>query len=68
MDFWSSLGGMVQLELCSADPAGAVTALGKQGVMVYQAEYLDTLRLRFLIPRKQRKTVFYLAEMRGDTV
>lgn len=68
MDFWSSLGGMVQLELCSADPAGAVTALGKQGVMVYQAEYLDTLRLRFLIPRKQRKTVFYLAEKRGDTV
>lgn len=68
MDFWSSVTGMVQIELCSADPMGTVTALGKQGIFVYETEYVDALRLRFTIPRKQLKRLLQAAEKRGDTV
>lgn len=68
MDFWSSMAGVVQIELCSADPMGTVTALGKQGFFVYETEFVDTLRVRFLISRKQLKPLQRLAEKRGDTV
>lgn len=68
MDFWKSLGGMVRLELCSADPMATVTAAGKRGISLYETEYLDTLRLGLLLPRRQLKAFVRLAQNRGDSI
>lgn len=68
MDFWKSLAGMVRVELCSADPMATVTAAGKRGISLYETEYLDTLRLGLLLPRRQLNAFVRLAEKRGDSV
>lgn len=35
MNFWSSLSGMLEVRLTSADPAGAISAINQAGIEMF---------------------------------
>lgn len=66
MDLWTSLTGMVGVELTSADPSGAMRAVNDAGIVVYYARQDGTLTLRFGIRRSDFKMLRAIAKRRGD--
>ena len=66
MDLWTSLTGMVGVELTSADPAGALSAVNAAGITVYYARQTGDLTLRFALRRSDYKRLQALARRRGD--
>ena len=66
MDFWRSLSGMVEVELTSADPAGALRAINETGITVYNALQEGDLTLRFRLQRKDHRKLRTLARTRGE--
>jgi len=69
VDIWNSLGGMVQLQLTSADPAGTLTALNLAGIPLYGVEPGDdSLSVCFQIRRQDGRKLRRIADKRGDTV
>lgn len=68
MDFWSSLSGMVEFRLTSADPAGAMGAISKAGIELFHACPQGELTICALVRRKDYKRLRRLAKKRGETV
>lgn len=66
MDFWRSLSGTVEVELISADPAGALRAINDTGIVVYHARQNGDLTLRFELQRKDYRRLRLLAKKRGE--
>ena len=66
MDLWSSLSGMVEVELTSADPAGALGAISAAGITVFNACQEGDLTLRFGLHRKDHRRLRALAKKRGE--
>ena len=68
MDLWKSLGGMVVIEITSADPAALLTAVHNAGIGIYQTVQEDNLTLRLHIQRNQYRTIKKLCDRRGDRI
>lgn len=66
MDFWRSLSGMVEVELTSADPAGALWAINRAGIVIYNAHQRGALTLRFSLQRKDHRKLRVLTRKRGE--
>lgn len=68
MGVWWSLSGMVEVELTSADPSGALQAVSQAEIPVHQSKPIGELVLRFLIHRQDYRRLSALAEKRGETL
>ena len=66
MDFWHSVGGMVQVRLTSADPAAALTAFHGSGAVLYDAVRIDDLTVTFRISRQSYPALKKIADHRGE--
>lgn len=68
MDLWKSLGGMIEVELTSAEPETALGVINTKGIEIFRVEQISELTLRFRIRRKDHKTLSALSEKRGETL
>ena len=69
MDLWNSMGGMLQAEVTSADPAGTLSAITRSGVTLYGVEQgSDDLTVRFQIHRKDGYKLRKILDKRGDAI
>ncbi len=69
MDFVNSLSGMVQVQLVSADPAAAITAVHMAGIPIFCGEREDgDITTNFLIQRKDLTRLRSIAQRRGYAV
>lgn len=68
MELWRSLTGMVEVELTSADPAGALRAINSAGITVYQTHQAGDLTLRFGLQRRDYRRLRLLARKRGEAL
>lgn len=63
---WKSAGGMVEVLLTSADPAGALDAAANAGIAAYQVTYQGDLTARFQISRGDFQPLRALCRKRGE--
>ena len=68
MDLWRSLTGMVEVEMTSADPAGALRAINSTGITVYHTHQAGDLTLQFGLQRQDYRRLRRLAERRGEAL
>ena len=68
MDLWKSLGGMVAIEITSADPAALLTAVHNAGIGIFQTVQKDDLTLRLHIQRTHYRVIKKLCERRGNRI
>lgn len=68
MDFWKSIEGMLEMELCSADIGAAFSSVNHLNIPVYQVRYVNDLTVRFHILRKDLRKVVELYQKRGETL
>ncbi len=69
MDFWRSLGGMVELKITDADTSGLLTALGASGVVLENTRvYPEELAVTVQIKRRDYKKVSTLGKRRGSKI
>lgn len=66
MDFWHSLGGMVTVELVSADVPGALTAINRAGIPIYNSTTMDEFTLYFSIDRRNFNKLKHIVKKRGE--
>ena len=66
MSVWQSLGGMRQVRLTSADPAGALHALQDAGITMLDLCMDDPLTWRFSVSRRDSEKARKLVEKRGE--
>jgi len=67
VDFWHSLGGVVEVTLTSADPAGTMSAISAGGIVLLSAAGCDDpLMLKLRLRRKDLSAVKRILERRGD--
>ena len=66
MNFWRSLDGEIQVELVTADPAGALAAIAKAGIPIRQVLPQEELTLSFRVRRRDLKRLNRLAAKRGE--
>lgn len=66
MTFWQSLGGMMEMELISADPFGTLKAAGERGIPLFHTAVQNDLTVTFLIERKDSESMQKLCQKRGD--
>ena len=66
MDVWHSLGGMVTVELISADVPAALTAINRAGIPIYNSITKDEFTLLFSIDRKNFKKLKHILKRRGE--
>ena len=65
MNIWSSLNGMVQMELISADSASAISKVNAEGITIYDALCEDEITTRFYVRRQDVSKLRALAQNRG---
>ncbi len=68
MDLWSSLHGMVEIMITSADVSGAINSMQNLGMVVSNGEYVDPLRFRFFIRSQDLAQLKLLMKKRGDSI
>ena len=66
MSFWKQAAGIVRAELVSADPEGALRALGEAGIALDEITPKGALTLEFLLRREDLPTAEALCRKRGD--
>ena len=66
MNFWRSLDGEIQVELVTADPAGALAAIAQTGIPIRRVLPQEELTLSFQARRRDMKTLGRLAAKRGE--
>ena len=66
MNLWNSLAGMVEAELTSADPEGALAAAAGSHIAVFSVSRKEPLVLRFRIFRRDISKLHTLCEKSGD--
>ena len=67
MDFWTSLGGMVCVEVVSADVSGTLSAFAQAGITVFDMT-ADGLTANFQLLRKDLKAARKICAKRGETL
>lgn len=67
MSFWKQAAGIVRAELVSADPEGALRALGEAGIALDEITPKGALTLEFLLRREDLPAVEALCRKRGDS-
>ena len=67
MSFWKQAAGIVRAELVSADPEGALRALGEAGIELDEITPKGALTLEFLLRREDLPTAEALCRKRGDS-
>ncbi len=67
MSFWKQAAGIVQAELVSADPEGALRALGEAGIALDEITPKGALTLEFLLRREELLAAETLCRKRGDS-
>ena len=67
MSFWKQAAGIVRAELVSADPEGALRALGKAGIALDEITPKGALTLEFLLRREDLPAAEALCRKRGDS-
>ena len=65
---WKSAAGMLDVEITSADPAGALRAAAEQGIPVFEAVEDGDLSVRLEIYRRDWRKLGRLCQKRGDTL
>lgn len=65
---WKSAAGMLDVEITSADPAGALRAAAEQGIPVFEAVEDGDLSVRLAIYRRDWRKLGRLCQKRGDTL
>ena len=68
MSLWRSLEGMVEVVLTSADLNDALDTIGKYGIAVQDALYMDRLRIRFIVSNYDLPRLMWLAQKRGENI
>ena len=66
MDFWRFMGGMLEVELTSAEIGSALQAINEKNIPIYQVQQISDLTTVFRINRRDFYTLGCLAEKRGD--
>lgn len=66
MDLWKSLGGMVLVEVTSADLAAAFENMNRAEIPLYSVSRQDDLTALFSVQRTDYRKLAALAEKRGD--
>lgn len=66
MDFWKSLGGMLQVKLTSADLTGTLGAINTAGITIYHVQEESDLVLRFDVQRRDYRRLRALTKKRGE--
>ena len=66
MGLWRSLGGMVSVELTSADPAGFLSAAVAAGLDIQEIRFVNPLVLTASVARDSYRVCKALAEKRGE--
>lgn len=67
MSFWKRAAGIVRAELVSADPEGALRALGEVGIELDEITPKGALTLEFLLRREDLPAAEALCRKRGDS-
>lgn len=67
MSFWKQAAGIVRAELISADPEGALRALGEAGIALDEITPKGALTLEFLLRREDLPAAEVLCRKRGDS-
>lgn len=67
MSFWRQAAGIVRAELVSADPEGALRALGEAGIALDEITPKGALTLEFLLRREDLPAAEALCRKRGDS-
>lgn len=67
MSFWKQAAGIVRAELVSADPEGALRALGEAGMELDEITPKGALTLEFLLRREDLPAAEALCRKRGDS-
>ena len=67
MSFWKRAAGIVRAELVSADPEGALRALGEAGMELDEITPKGALTLEFLLRREDLPAAKALCRKRGDS-
>lgn len=66
MNFWRSLNGVVRVELTSADPAGALSAVVENNIPVYRVLQKNELTQVLDISRRDYGRIRRITEKRGE--
>ena len=68
MEFWRSLNGLLEVTLTSADIAGTLTEIHKQGIILLDVRQEEVLTITFLIRRQDHKKLNMITQKRGDAL
>ena len=68
MTFWKSIGGLMELEIVSAEPEAALSAMNRQGIALYQVRHEKELVMRFSIQRSNYHYVEAICKKRGESL
>jgi len=68
MDFWSSVAGMVEVELTSAAPEATMEAISCGNIAVWNVQKLGDLTYTFCVSRGKCKALMDICRKRGDVL
>lgn len=68
MGFWQSLSGTMVIELTTADPAGALRTIEKEGIFAENLQIVDDFCLRLQICRRDYVKICAICKRRSDSV
>ena len=68
MNFWNSAAGIVEVELTSAEPAAALTAISEKQIPIIDVRSVSDLTVRFTLRRSHYRSLREIAQGRGDTL
>ena len=68
MNFWSSLSGMLEVRLTSAEPAGAISAINQAGIEMFHTMSDGELTLCLTLRRTDYKRLRRLIKKRGERI
>lgn len=68
MDAWKSMGGMLDVELTSAEPEEAIRSINTGGIEIFRIQRCGDLTRSFSIRRSSYKKVAVIVKKRGDTL
>ena len=66
MNVWDRISGMLEIELTSAEPTAVLHRLNRKDVHLQNILYLDDMRVRFSITRKDYPEIERVTAKNGD--
>jgi len=68
MDLFQSMGGVVEVELTSAEPDQVIAAFSRENAEIFSVQYVSDLSRRFRIRRQDYRWISGMARRRGDSI